>query len=58
MKLRKLSDLCLLVLLAAAGSVLRSPVGHQAGAGTSLVTPAKTPVIHCDTACDTTWWNA
>jgi hypothetical protein len=74
MNLRKLSDLCLLVLLAAAGSVQRFPVGHHTCADTSRVTPVKTkhssrkPVslrapsteaIHCETTwCDKTWRNA
>ena len=42
MNLRKLSDLCLLALLATAGSVLRVPAGHQLCAHTSLVTPVET----------------
>ena len=43
MNLRQLSDLCLLVLLAAAGSVQRFPVGHQTCADTALVTTVNTP---------------
>jgi hypothetical protein len=43
MVLRKLSDLALLVLLAAAGSLLRPPVWRQTGAPAPVITPAKTP---------------
>jgi len=43
MDLRKLSDFCLLVLLAAAGSPLRFPERHQTGADAPLTTPVRTP---------------